>query len=291
MPKSRHPEYQYLDTLKLILDTGEPRVDRTGVGVRSIFGHQMRWDLSEGFPLLTTKKMLFKSVVSELLWFLEGSGDERRLAEIHYGLPRSELVNKTTIWTANAQSDYWVSNARYPGDLGMVYGVEWRAWPGENSIKHDQIANLLNGLKNDPYSRRHIISAWNVGVLDNMALPPCHVMSQYRVSNNKLSCMMTQRSQDIFLGAPFNIASYALLTHMIARECGFDVGELIISVGDCHLYNDHVEQACVQLKRKPLPLPTLVLNPDIKNVLDFQMKDIGLDNYQSHDKLTGKMAV
>ena len=252
---------QYHELLKDILNNGEERNDRTGVGTISVFGRQLRFDLTQGFPAVTTKKLAWKAVVSELLWFLEGSNDERRLAEILYGRPDS---GRNTIWTGNAEAAYWQPRAKFPGDLGRVYGVQWRDWGGV-----DQVAKLIDGLKNDPTGRRHIISAWNVDELDQMALPPCHVMSQFYVSKGKLSCHMYQRSVDVFLGLPFNIASYALLTHMVAHVCGLEVGELIISTGDTHIYSNHVEQVKEQLSREPYPLPTLWLNPNIKDIDSF----------------------
>ena len=274
---------QYHELLKDILNNGEERNDRTGVGTISVFGRQLRFDLTQGFPAVTTKKLAWKAVVSELLWFLEGSNDERRLAEILYG--RSDS-GRNTIWTGNAEAAYWQPRAKFPGDLGRVYGVQWRDWGGV-----DQVAKLIDGLKNDPTGRRHIISAWNVDELDQMALPPCHVMSQFYVSKGKLSCHMYQRSVDVFLGLPFNIASYALLTHMVAHVCGLEVGELIISTGDTHIYSNHVEQVKEQLSREPYPLPTLWLNPNIKDIDSFTMETIDLDNYKCHSTIKAEMAV
>ena len=274
---------QYHELLKDILNNGEERNDRTGVGTISVFGRQLRFDLTQGFPAVTTKKLAWKAVVSELLWFLEGSNDERRLAEILYGRPDS---GRNTIWTGNAEAAYWQPRAKFPGDLGRVYGVQWRDWGGV-----DQVAKLIDGLKNDPTGRRHIISAWNVDELDQMALPPCHVMSQFYVSKGKLSCHMYQRSVDVFLGLPFNIASYALLTHMVAHVCGLEAGELIISTGDTHIYSNHVEQVKEQLSREPYPLPTLWLNPNIKDIDSFTMETIDLDNYKCHSTIKAEMAV
>jgi thymidylate synthase len=274
---------QYHDLLEDILNNGEVKDDRTGVGTISVFGRQLRFDLTVGFPAVTTKKLAWKSVVSELLWFIEGSGDERRLAEILYGSRDSE---RSTIWTGNAQAAYWTPKARYDGDLGRVYGVQWRDWRGV-----DQLSNLIEGIKNDPNGRRHIITAWNVDELDKMALPPCHVLAQFYVSNGKLSCHMYQRSVDVFLGLPFNIASYALLTHMIAQVCDLKVGELIISTGDTHIYSNHVEQVKEQLSREEYPLPLLFLNPDLKNIDKFSMDDILLFDYQSHGTIKADMAV
>lgn len=288
----------YLNLLQHILNNGERRDDRTGVGTISVFGEQIRFNLRDGFPAVTTKKLAWRAVVSELLWFIEGSGDERRLAEILHGTTDAE---KTTIWTANADADYWTPKAKFKGDLGRVYGVQWRRWQkykwSDQSWCHhlteiDQLENLIEGLKNDPHGRRHILTAWNVAELDQMALPPCHVMSQFYVNkNNELSCQMYQRSQDCFLGASFNYASYALLTHMIAQCCGFGVGELIVATGDTHIYNNHVEQVKEQLTRDPLPLPTLWLNPDITDINEFGMDDIKLLDYQCHPPIKAVMAV
>jgi len=288
---------QYLDCLAQVLENGEARPDRTGTGTLSIFGLQMRFDLGDGFPAVTTKKLAWKSVVSELLWFIEGSGDEYRLREILHG---ERYTDKTTIWTDNAQADYWVNKRlqRHPGDLGRVYGIQWRRWRKPlvriNKVvlqNHDQLLELIAGIKADPYSRRHIITAWNPGELDLMALPPCHMMSQFYVSNGRLSCHMYQRSADLFLGVPFNIASYALFTHMIAQVCNLDMGELIISFGDAHIYNNHIDQVKEQLSRKPLALPTLSLNPEISVITDFGMEDIELVGYESHGTISAPMAV
>ena len=299
--------HQYHNLLQDILDQGEIRDDRTGVGTISVFARQLRFDLRESFPAITTKKLAWKSCVGELLWFLEGSSDERRLAEITHGTSDG----KVTIWTPNAMAPYWKPKAKFEGDLGRVYGVQWRNWrkhelkcnfgktwnpdaerTATDMIPIDQVKNLIDGLKNNPNGRRHILSAWNVGELDEMALPPCHVMSQYYVNkNNELSCHMYQRSVDVFLGLPFNIASYALLTHMLAQVCDLKVGELIISTGDTHIYKDHVEQVNEQLRREMYKQPTLWLNPDIKDIDKFTMEDIKLIDYQSHDTIKAKMAV
>jgi len=277
---------QYLDLLQNILDNGETRDDRTGVGTRSVFGSHLRFDLSRGFPAITTKKLAWKAMVGELLWFLEGSSDERRLAEITH----SEK-GAVTIWTPNAFAPYWRDRAKFEGDVGRIYGVQWRRWIKQDT-EVDQIATLINGIKTDPYSRRHIISAWNVAELDQMSLPPCHIMSQFYVSgDNRLSCHMYQRSVDVFLGLPFNIASYALLTYMIAQVCKLEVGELIISTGDTHIYNNHIEQVTEQLAREPFPVPSLWLNPLVKDIDSFTMDDIKLVNYQSHSPLKAHMAV
>lgn len=273
----------YLNAIKEVLINGQERRDRTGVGTIGLFGMQQRYDLNKGFPAVTTKKLAWKSVVSELLWFLEGSGDERRLAEI---LHKTRDENKKTIWSPNAEADYWLPNAEYKGDLGRVYGVQWREWGT------DQIEKLIEGIKQDPFSRRHILSAWNVGELDLMALPPCHIMAQFYVStDNKLSCQMYQRSCDMFLGVPFNIASYSLLTHMIAQVCNLKVGEFVHTLGDAHIYLNHVNQVKEQLAREPLPLPTLWLNPEKRHIDQFTMDDIRLQNYQSHETIKAEMAV
>ena len=273
----------YLNAIKEVLINGQERRDRTGVGTIGLFGMQQRYDLNKGFPAVTTKKLAWKSVVSELLWFLEGSGDERRLAEI---LHKTRDENKKTIWSPNAEADYWLPNAEYKGDLGRVYGVQWREWGT------DQIEKLIEGIKQDPFSRRHILSAWNVGELDLMALPPCHIMAQFYVSTyNKLSCQMYQRSCDMFLGVPFNIASYSLLTHMIAQVCNLKVGEFVHTLGDAHIYLNHVNQVKEQLAREPLPLPTLWLNPEKRHIDQFTMDDIRLQNYQSHETIKAEMAV
>lgn len=290
-------EKEYLNALKLILEQGNNRSDRTGVGTKSIFGLQMKFDLAQGFPAITTKKLAWRAVVSELLWFIEGSNDELRLKEILHG---NRYSDKKTIWSDNASAEYWVKKRlqRHPGDLGRIYGVQWRKWRKPlirvNKVilaNHDQLLDLVNGIKNDPYSRRHIITAWNPGEIELMALPPCHMMSQFYVHDNKLSCQMYQRSADMFIGVPFNIASYALFTHMIAQVCDLDVGELIITLGDAHIYNNHVEQVKEQLIRKPFSLPKLKLNPDIKIITNFKMDDVNLENYQSHDAIKASMAV
>ena len=292
-----HPDKVYLNALKDILEHGDDRPDRTGVGTRGIFGLQMRFDLTQGFPAITTKKLAWRACVSELLWFIEGSGDEYRLREILHGSRYSE---KKTIWTDNATAPYWVQKRlqRHPGDLGRVYGVQWRRWRKPlirvNKVvlqNHDQLLELIAGIKDDPYSRRHIISAWNPGEIEFMALPPCHMMAQFYVNNGKLSCQMYQRSADMFLGVPFNIASYALFTHMLAQVCNLEVGDLIITIGDAHIYNNHFDQVKEQLTREPLPLATLKLNPDISVITDFEMEDIVLEGYTSHDAIKAPMAV
>ena len=279
---------QYLEALKQVLDQGTQHQDRTGTGTISLFGLQQRYDLRTGFPAVTTKKLAWQAVVSELLWFIEGSGDERRLREILHGDRNSA---KDTIWTANAEAPYWQDRARFEGDLGRIYGVQWRNWNGV-----DQLSELINNIRTNPYSRRHILTAWNVAELDQMALPPCHVMAQFSVRHvqdgpDELSCQMYQRSCDMFLGGPFNIASYSLLTHMIAQVCGLAVGEFVHVLGDAHIYLNHVQQVNEQLKREPLPAPQLWLNPDIKDIDKFTMADIELRNYQSHTAITAEMAV
>lgn len=293
----KHPEHAYLDALKDILATGEHRPDRTGIGTISKFGLQMRFNLSLGFPAVTTKKLAWKSMVSELLWFIEGSGDENRLKEILHG---ERYTDKKTIWSDNASAPYWTNKRlqRHAGDLGRVYGVQWRKWRKPliriNKVilqNHDQLAELIEGIKKDPYGRRHIITAWNPGELELMALPPCHMMAQFYVNNGKLSCQMYQRSADMFLGVPFNIASYALFTHMIAQVCGLDVGELIIVLGDAHIYENHVEQVKEQLTREPLPLPKLNINTAITDINKFTMQDFELVNYMSHEAIKAPMAV
>ncbi len=293
-----HPETEYLNLLKTILEEGEHRPDRTGVGTISKFGVQMKFNLSEGFPAVTTKRLAWKSVVSELLWFIEGSGDEFRLREILHG---ERYTEKKTIWTENAQAEYWTKKKlqRHAGDLGRIYGVQWRRWRAPvvriNKVvlqNCDQLLNLIDGIKKDPHGRRHIITAWNPGELELMALPPCHMMAQFYVSaDRKLSCQMYQRSADMFLGVPFNIASYALFTHMIAQVCDLDVGELTIVLGDAHIYENHVDQVKEQLKRKPLDLPSLQLNSEVTDITKFTMADIELVGYESHGTISAPMAV
>lgn len=297
---------QYHDLLKHILQNGEERDDRTGTGTISVFGHSLRFNLGEGFPAITTKKLAWKACVGELLWFIEGSTDERRLAELTHGT-REGVV---TIWTPNALAPYWKHKAEFEGDLGRVYGVQWRHWNKYTERKDmgpahlggtrlavdrtevDQLKSLIDGLKNEPYGRRHIITAWNPGELDKMALPPCHMMAQFYVTRDKkLSCQMYQRSVDTFLGLPFNIASYALFTHMIAQVCGLNVGELVMCLGDTHIYKDHIEQVKEQLSREEFDLPTLELNPLIDDIEKFTMNDINLVNYKCHRPIKAQMAV
>jgi thymidylate synthase len=282
---------QYHDALNHILETGKKKDDRTGVGTQSVFGYQMRFDLQEGFPAITTKKLAWKSVVSELLWFLEGSGDERRLAKILHGTRDS---SKSTIWTANADAEYWKPKAKFDGDLGRVYGVQWRHWRATGQLDSlreiDQLSILIDGLKNDPNSRRHILSAWNPGELDQMALPPCHILSQFDVTDGKLSCQLYQRSADMFLGVPFNIASYSLLTHIIAKECNLEVGEFIWVGGDCHIYNNHIDAVKEQLGRDYRALPTLGIT-DKLSWDQYSLNDFTLVGYDPHPAIKAPMAV
>jgi thymidylate synthase len=308
-------EKEYLSLLNRVLLNGEQRDDRTGVGTISLFGEQIRCDLSKGFPLLTTKKMAWKAIVGELLWFLKGSSDERELAEITHGTREGV----TTIWTPNALAPYWKDKARFPGDLGRVYGVQWRKWrsydvqmyndylaspEGSDTLytgatvavrEHDQIKKIIETIKTNPTDRRMILTAFNVGEIDNMALPPCHMFAQFYVSTKgmqkRLSCQVYIRSNDLFLGLPFNIASYALLTHMIAHVTNLHMGELIITIGDAHIYKNHVQQVKEQLTRSILASPVVVLNRDIKDIDSFSMKDIMLIDYTSHGPLQAPMAV
>ena len=274
----------YLNALHDVLNNGTVREDRTGTGTIGIFGMQQRYDLSKGFPAVTTKRLAFKACLSELLWFIEGSGDEKRLRELLHGSRDSE---KSTIWTANATATYWTPKAKFDGDLGRVYGVQWRDFGGV-----DHLIKLVEGIKQDPYGRRHILTAWNPGELDQMALPPCHCFAQFYVSaDNKLSCQMYQRSCDMFLGVPFNIASYSLLTHMVAQVCGLGVGEFVHVLGDAHIYLNHVDQVNEQLQREPLPAPQLWINPDITNITQFTMEDFKLNGYESLASIKAPMAV
>lgn len=307
-------EQQYLQLLHDVLLHGEDRMDRTGVGTRSVFGRQIRCNLSDGFPALTTKKLFWKPMVAELLWFLEGSGDERRLAEIQHGTRDSSA---STIWTANAQADYWKPRSKFDGDVGRIYGVQWRKWQSyrlvsaNDSIQHDdpnqtttffnakvqgwetdQIAKIINSLKNNPADRRMVLTAFNAGEIDQMALPPCHMFAQFHCSDKgRLSCQVYIRSNDLFLGLPFNIASYALLTHMLAQVTGKKVGDLIITIGDAHIYLNHIEQVKEQLTRAPLKAPFLMLNPEVTDIDKFTMGDIVLMNYESHPAIKAPMAV
>jgi thymidylate synthase len=293
----------YHDLLEHILEHGEDVNDRTGVGTRSVFGYQMRFDLSAGFPAITTKKLAWKAVVGELCWFLEGSTDERRLAELTYGKHRTELVGKSTIWTANADSQgkaLGYVNNEFTKELGPVYGAQWRKFNGiaNGDWGADQIRWILNQLRTNPDSRRIILSAWNPMVLDEQALPPCHYAAQFRVINGKLNCMLNMRSNDVFLGAPFNIASYALLIYIFARETGLAVGELIYSIGDAHIYLNHVDQVKEQLLRNEYPLPKLKIDEDfdllygLENQFEIDtVNKFHLENYLHHPAIKGKMAV
>ena len=279
----------YLDSLKFVLDNGTVRPDRTSTGTIGVFGMQQRYDLSQSFPAITTKKLAWKAVVSELLWFIEGSGDERRLAEILHGT-RDE--SKRTIWTDNAKSPYWILKSKFAGDLGRVYGVQWRHWQTPDGTEVDQLAELIHNIKTDPHGRRHILTAWNPGELNSMALPPCHCFAQFYVSaDNKLSCQLYQRSCDMFLGVPFNIASYSLLTHMIAQVCGLGVGEFVHVLGDAHVYLNHVDQVNEQLQREPLPAPQLIINTDVTDINNFTMKDFALNGYESLASIKAPMAI
>jgi thymidylate synthase len=261
----------YLDLLRHVLDHGTEKTDRTGTGTRSVFGWQLRFDLNQGFPLVTTKKLHLKSIVRELIWFLRGDTNIAYLKE-----------HGVRIW------DEW---ADANGDLGPVYGQQWRAWPTADGGVIDQIAWVIDEIKRNPDSRRLIVSAWNVGELPKMALLPCHSLFQFYVADGKLSCQLYQRSGDIFLGVPFNIASYALLTHMVAQVCGLGVGDFVHTLGDAHLYNNHVEQARLQLSREALPLPRLKLNPAVHSIFDFRYEDIAIEGYQSHPAIKGVVAV
>lgn len=262
---------QYLQLLSYVLENGITREDRTGTGTKSVFGYQTRYNLQEGFPLLTTKKCHLRSIIIELLWFLKGDTNIKYLHD-----------NKVSIW------DEW---ADANGDLGPVYGKQWRHWETPDGRIIDQISNVIEQIKKNPNSRRLIVCAWNPADVDKMALPPCHTLFQFYVVNNKLSCQLYQRSADIFLGVPFNIASYSLLTMMIAQVCGLEVGEFIHTIGDAHLYLNHIEQAKLQLSRTPYPLPTMKINKDVKNIFDFKYEDFELQNYQCHPTIKAPIAV
>ena len=262
---------QYLDLLDQITRSGALKSDRTGTGTKSIFGHQMRFDLSEGFPCLTTKKLHLRSIIIELLWFLSGDTNIRFLKE-----------NNVRIW------DDWADKN---GDLGPVYGHQWRSWPTAGGEPIDQITALLKQLQSNPDSRRHIVSAWNVADIENMALPPCHCLFQFYVADGKLSCQLYQRSADVFLGVPFNIASYALLTMMIAQVCGLKAGDFVHTLGDAHLYSNHLEQAALQLTRSPKALPTMRINPDVKDIFGFKYEDFELCDYNPDPHIKGAIAV
>ena len=262
---------QYLDLMRHVLKNGVRKKDRTGTGTISVFGYQTRYDLSQGFPAVTTKKLHFRSIIHELLWFLQGDTNIKYLKE-----------NKVRIW------DEWADEN---GDLGPVYGHQWRSWPTPDGRTVDQISQLVERLNTNPDSRRHIVSAWNVADVDQMALPPCHTMFQFYVANGRLSCQLYQRSADIFLGVPFNIASYALLTMMIAQVTGYEPGDFVHTFGDAHLYTNHLEQTKLQLTRDPFPLPTMKLNPDVTSIFDFKYEDFELVNYQCHPTIKAQIAV
>lgn len=285
---------QYLDALHYILKNGEDVSDRTGTGTRTVFGYQMRFNLNDGFPAVTTKKLAWKAVVGELLWFLEGGTDERRLAEITFEKPRRDLVGKRTIWTANADKqgvDLGYRNDDLVKELGPVYGAQWRKF---NGIAHgDQIDWLINEIKTNPDSRRLIISAWNPNQIEEMALPPCHTLAQFKVINGKLSCQLYQRSADMFLGVPFNIASYSLLTHMLAQICNLEVGEFVWTGGDCHIYSNHIVQVQQQLYRNPRALPALEM-PEfttLEELVNTKTSEYKLLNYNAMDSIKAPMAV
>ena len=262
---------QYHDLMRYVMENGTDKSDRTGTGTRSVFGYQMRFDLSEGFPVVTTKKLHLRSIIHELLWFLKGDSNIKYLKE-----------NGVSIW------DEWADEK---GELGPVYGVQWRSWPTADGRKIDQIKQLIDGIKNNPDSRRHIVNAWNVAEVENMALPPCHTMFQFYVADGKLSCQLYQRSADIFLGVPFNIASYALLTLMIAQVCDLEPGDFVHTFGDAHLYSNHFEQTELQLSREFRPLPTMKVNPNIKDLFEFKYEDFELENYQPHPGIKAPIAV
>jgi thymidylate synthase len=262
---------QYLDLLEHVLTTGHRKSDRTGTGTISIFGYQMRFNLNDGFPVLTTKKLHLKSIIHELLWFISGETNIRYLTE-----------NGVRIWNEWADKD---------GNLGPVYGSQWRSWPAAEGTRIDQLQNVITSIKSNPDSRRHIVCAWNVGELDKMALPPCHVLFQFYVSDGKLSCQLYQRSADIFIGVPFNIASYSLLTMMIAQVTGLKPGEFIHTLGDAHIYLNHIDQVKLQLERKPYNLPQMIINPEVKEIEGFRFEDFQLVNYESHPHIKGDIAV
>jgi thymidylate synthase len=262
---------QYLDLMRHVMDTGTQKHDRTGTGTISVFGYQMRFNLQDGFPLVTTKKLHLKSIIHELIWFLSGDTNIAYLKE-----------NGVRIWDEWADAD---------GNLGPVYGYQWRSWPTPDGGHIDQISQVVNQIKNNPDSRRMIVSAWNVADVNQMALPPCHSLFQFYVLDGKLSCQLYQRSADIFLGVPFNIASYALLTMMMAQVCGLEYGDFIHTFGDSHIYNNHLEQAKLQLSREPRPLPTMKINPDVKDIFSFKYEDFSLENYDPHPHIKGIVAV
>ncbi|MFA6691444.1 MAG: thymidylate synthase [Saccharofermentanales bacterium] len=315
-------EYAYLEALNDVLHRGEVREDRTGVGTKSLFGYQMKFKaVADRFPLLTTKELKVDSIKSELLWMIEGSGDERRLAEIRYGKPREELEGKKTIWTKNAHTDYWVKRGlkKHEGDLGEVYGVQWRNWDdtrviytrdlhhydqrGFNLHQHinaaqsvvtrkvDQLVDLIEGIKKDPFGRRHIITAWNPARLYEQALPPCHVLAQFYVhTDGKLDCLLYQRSADLFLGSPYNIAFYSMFLAMVAQVCGYETGDLTYHIGDAHIYLNHIDQVKEQLSRAPFAEPELFLTPFIDDIDQFKMEDIDVIGYECHPAIKAPMA-
>lgn len=262
---------QYIDLLNHVINNGTQKSDRTGTGTISVFGYQSRFDLAEGFPVLTTKKLHLKSIIHELLWFLTGDTNVKYLQE-----------NGVRIWNEWADEN---------GELGPVYGYQWRSWPTPDGRHIDQVTQVVNSIKNNPDSRRHLISAWNVGQIDQMKLPPCHLLVQFYVADGKLSCQLYQRSADIFLGVPFNIASYALLTLMMAQVCGLQPGEFVHTLGDAHIYLNHMDQVKLQMSREPYPLPQMKINPEVKSIFDFKFEDFELTGYQSHPHIPGAVAV
>jgi thymidylate synthase len=262
---------QYLDLMQHVLNHGTQKHDRTGTGTISVFGHQMRFNLEQGFPMVTTKKLHLKSIIHELIWFLKGDTNIKYLKE-----------HNVRIWDEWADAD---------GNLGPVYGAQWRSWPTADGRHIDQIAQVIKTIKQNPDSRRIMVSAWNVAEIENMKLPPCHALFQFYVADGKLSCQLYQRSADIFLGVPFNIASYALLTMMVAQVCDLKVGEFIHTLGDAHLYNNHIEQAKLQLTRDPKPLPQMKINPAVKDIFEFRYEDFSLENYEAHPHIKGEVAV
>lgn len=262
---------QYLSLLQRVLNEGVHKEDRTGTGTYSVFGHQMRFNLSEGFPLVTTKKLHLKSIIHELLWFLKGSTNVQYLQE-----------NNVKIWNDWAKED---------GELGPIYGYQWRSWPDYKNGNIDQIKQVIHSIKTNPDSRRHLVSAWNVGQIDDMQLPPCHILFQFYVAEGRLSCQLYQRSADLFLGVPFNIASYALLTMMMAQATGLQPGDFVHTLGDAHIYSNHIEQVKLQLSREPRPLPTMTINPDVSHIDDFKFEDFSLSDYHPHPHIKGDIAV
>lgn len=262
---------QYLDLIRRVLAEGVLKEDRTGTGTISVFGHQMRFNLEDGFPLITTKKLHLKSIIYELLWFLKGSTNVKYLQD-----------NGVRIWNEWAKED---------GELGPIYGYQWRSWPDYSGGHIDQVLQVIESIKNNPDSRRHIVSAWNVGQIDEMQLPPCHILFQFYVANGRLSCQLYQRSADIFLGVPFNIASYALLTMMVAQVCGLKPGDFVHTLGDSHIYCNHIEQVKLQISREPRPLPVMKINPSIRNIDEFSFEDFELTGYDPHPHIKGDIAV